>query len=114
MASSIQKNQNGKIQIITPKWDLVGNWNDYPMIREIDDMIKTINRLELWEWIRDQNPPEEKGYMFWNHKNVNAISEGLENNNHSGFSFAMCMRQIQYIAKNDWETWNKCNGPLPG
>ena len=112
MASSIQKNQNGKIQIITPKWDLVGNWNDYPMIREIDDMIKTINRLELWEWIRDQNPPESEGYMFWDHENVEAISNGLENNNHSGASFGMCMRQIQYIAKNDWETWNERNARL--
>lgn len=113
-------NQTNKISkplfIITPKCynkdegeTLTGLWHPTTMIREIDDMIKTINRLELWEWIRDQNPPESKGYMFWDHENVKAISEGLENNNHSGFSFSMCMRQIQYIAKNDWETWNERN-----
>ena len=74
-------NQNGKIQIITPKCynqyadeTLTGLWNNCMMIREVDDMIKTTNRLELWEWIRDQNPPEGEGYMFWNHENVNAIS----------------------------------------
>ena len=47
--------------------------------------------------------------MFWGHENVNAISDGLECNNHSGASFGMCMRQIQFIAKNDWEKWNKRN-----
>ena len=116
---SIQTNENGKMQVITPKCYnkdtgelLTGLWHPTTMIREIDDMIKTTNRLELWEWIRDENPPEGKGYMFWNHKNVNDISNGLENNNHSGASFAMCMRQIQYIAKNNWETWNEQNARL--
>lgn len=116
---SIQTNENGKMQVITPKCynkdkgeSLTGLWHPTTMIREIDDMIKTTNRLELWEWFRDEKPPECDGYMFWDHENVNAISNGLENNNHSGASFGMCMRQIQYIAKNDWETWNERNARL--
>jgi hypothetical protein len=101
-----------KMQVVTPpitEWHpFIGGYG-FDMSSEIDDMIKTTNRLELWEWICDQNPPEGKGYMFWDHENVEAISNGLENNNHSGFSFAMCMRQIQFIAGNSWETWNERN-----
>jgi len=114
---STDTNKISKIQVITPKCynkdeTLTGLWHPTTMIREVDDMIKTINRLELWEWFRDEKPPEGEGYMFWGHKNVNAISNGLENNNHSGFSFSVCMRHIQYIAKNDWETWNERNARL--
>ena len=104
MARSIS--ENGKIQVITPP---IGEWKDVIMKLEVDDMIKTINRLELWEWFRDEKPPEGEGYMFWGHKNVNAISNGLENNNHSGASFGMCMRQIQFIEGNGWEAWNERN-----
>jgi hypothetical protein len=70
------------------------------------DMANTTNRLGLWEWFRDEPPPSDSGYSFWNHANVNKISNGLEDNNHSGATFSYCMRQMQYIAKNGFEKWN--------
>ena len=109
-------NENNKIQVNTPpieKWHPFIGWYGFNMNNEIDDMIKTTNRLQIWEWFRDENPPDNKGYMYWDHENVNAITQGLDNNNHSGASFSMCMRQMQFIAKNSWEEWNeqnrKCN-----
>ena len=104
--------QQEKIQVITPTTEV---WNPFiggyglNMNQEIDDLIKTTNRLQVWEWFRDEEPPENAGYCYWGHENVNAISNGLENNNHSGASFGMCMRQIQFIAKNSWEAWNERN-----
>ena len=110
MYATRQYNDNGRIQINTPpitEWHpFIGGYG-FDMNTEIDDMIKTANRLQVWEWLRDEKPPDGKGYTYWGHENVNAISDGLENNNHSGASFGMCMRQLQFIAENDWETWNE-------
>ena len=109
---SFQKNENGKMVVITPpvkEWHpFIGGYG-FNMNPEIDDMIKTTNKLQVWEWFRDESPPKDEGYTFWNHINVNAISDGLENNNHSGASFGMCMRQMQFIAENSWEKWNDRN-----
>ena len=101
-----------KIQVNTPD---INEWHPFisgygiNMNPEIDDMIKTTNRLELWEWFRDSPPPKDKGYSWWKHENIDAISKGLENNNHSGSSFSMCMQQMQFIAENSWEKWNERN-----
>jgi len=70
------------------------------------DMARTTTRLKLWEWFKNESPPEGNGYMFWEHPNIKKISDGLENNDHSGATFGYCMRQIQFIAKNGFESWN--------
>tara|TARA_B100000795_G_scaffold173852_1_gene131188 strand:- start:582 stop:962 length:381 start_codon:yes stop_codon:yes gene_type:complete len=70
------------------------------------DMARTTTRLNLWEWFKNEDPPEGNGYMFWGHPNVGKISDGLDNNDHSGATFGYCMRQIQFIAKNGFESWN--------
>lgn len=110
--SMYSSNQQEKMQVVTPpisEWHpFIGGYG-FDMSPEIDDMIKTTNRLQVWEWFRDEKPPKDKGYMYWGHENINAVSDGLENNNHSGASFGMCMRQIQFIAGNSWETWNERN-----
>ena len=73
------------------------------------DMAQTTTRLALWNWFKNEPPPKNKGYCFWGHENVNKISNGLENNDHSGATFGYCMRQMQFIAKNGFEAWNKEN-----
>jgi hypothetical protein len=110
--TSAQIGEDGKLQVITPpieEWHpFIGGYG-FNMNREIDDMIKTANRLQVWEWFRDEKPPKDRGYMYWDHENVDAISDNLKNNNHSGASFGMCMRQMQFIAENSWEDWNERN-----
>ena len=71
------------------------------------DMAQTTTRLGLWDWFKTENPPGDSGYMFWGHPNVNKISNGLKDNQHSGATFGYCMRQMQAIAKQGFETWNK-------
>ena len=71
------------------------------------DMANTVTRLNLWDWFKNESPPENKGYMFWSHQNCILISDGLKNNNHSGATFAHCMRCMQGIAKEGFEKWNK-------
>ena len=39
-------------------------------------------------------------------ENVNKISNGLQNNEHSGATFGYCMRLMQAIAKQGFTEWN--------
>ena len=70
-------------------------------------MVETSIRLEVWEWFKTEEPPEDEGYQWWDHPNINLISSNLSNNDHSGASFACAMRNVQYIAKNGFTAWKK-------
>jgi hypothetical protein len=72
----------------------------------VKDMADTVTRLKLWDWFRTETPPEGQGYMFWSHHNVDIISDGLKNNQHSGATFGYCMRLMQAIAKQGFVKWN--------
>ena len=72
----------------------------------VKDMCDTTTRLGLWDWFRTESPPENSGYMYWGHPNVNKISNGLQNNEHSGATFGYCMRLMQAIAKQGFAEWN--------
>lgn len=87
--------------------------NEWPPVKvyncdfrsDLKDMADTVTRLELWEWFRTESPPEDKGYMYWGHDNVNKISSGLEDNRHSGATFGYAMRCMQSIANNGFDEW---------
>jgi len=95
------------------------NANKWPLVKvygldfrtNLLDMAKTTTRLNLWNWFKNESPPENEGYQFWDDENINKISDGLENNNHSGATFGFCMPQIQFIAKNGFDEYNKYNIP---
>jgi len=72
----------------------------------IKDMCDTVTRLELWDWFRNESPPEGQGYAFWRHENISKISNGLDDNPHSGATFGYCMRLMQAIAKQGFDKWN--------
>ena len=63
-------------------------------------MAETITRLGLWDWFKNEQPPDNQGYMFWNHPNVNKICSCLKNNRHSGSTLAYCMRQCREYLKD--------------
>ena len=90
------------------KWNIVKVY-DTDFRPELIEMYKTITNLELWGWMKNENPPSNQGYMFWGHPNVDRISNGLSNNPHSGATFGYCMRCMQSIAKNGFDKWNDAN-----
>jgi hypothetical protein len=48
--------------------------------------------------------------MFWDHENMNLISDKLENlygNEHSGFTWGQSMRNIQAIAQKGFINWKQ-------
>ena len=50
-----------------PKWD--------DSQKEFAD---AITKLELWNWLAQDEPPKDKGYMYWGHENIDKISKLVE------------------------------------
>jgi len=73
-----------------------------PMLKNAFDAITT---EELWDWIKTESPPENKGYMFWEHPNISRISSHMDSIGHSGASFGSTMRTMELIAKNGWDAF---------
>ncbi len=88
-----------------------GDWPTDHFSNDIRLMAATVTRLELWDWFKEENPPEGEGYSWWGHENINKISDNLQDdqgnldNPHSGASFACSMRNIQVIAKEGFLVW---------
>jgi hypothetical protein len=70
---------------------------------------KAISLCELWNWLRIYEPPSGKGFMFNSTPELDKINEQMWkdpiNNNHSGGSYAFVMRQMEYIAKNNYNNY---------
>ena len=74
---------------------------------ELKMMADIITKLELWDWLCNYSPDKGKGFMWSSDKNITKISNALPHNNHSGATFAYAMRQMEFIAKNGFDEWNK-------
>ena len=59
---------------------------------------------EYIDFLKNTNPPNNS-YDFWSHPLLNEISTKLESDEHSGMSFAVTMRNMQFIAKNGWKNY---------
>ena len=87
------------------------NWPSDHFSNDLRLMATTITQLELWDWFKRESPPEDTGYSWWNHPNINIISNNLRNvdgelyNPHSGGSFACAMRNMQTIARTGFPAW---------
>ena len=64
------------------------------------EMWEEITKLELWDWLAQNPPPKSEGYMYWEHENIEKISDAVAFQHHSGCSFAMYLRNMQWWAKN--------------
>ena len=60
-------------------------------------MYTTVKRLELEDWIKNYKGGEQR-YS----EEVNKISNGLENNNHSGASFGGCLWTTKKVFEKGW------------
>lgn len=68
--------------------------------------IKTIEDLQMWDFLKTYEPPEERGFMFDQNPLVKKLMCNINNDypGHSGASLAWTMRELQYIAKYEPET----------
>ena len=89
--------------------------SDWPLIEvygsdfrpSLKHMYDAITILNLWDFIR-QNPPDaDKGYMFSNAEEIYQIGNHtlVERDGHSGATFAYAMRIMQKIAHVGWNNF---------
>ena len=73
-------------------------------LRILSNAFNFVEDNKLWDFFNAE-PPSETGYMFWNSETLGRISKGLDDDGHSGASFAFTMRTIQNIHKIGWEVY---------
>ena len=65
---------------------------------EVHDMYTTVQRLGLEDWIKNYNGEKDQRYS----DEINKISDGLEDNWHSGASFSGCLWRTKEVYQNGW------------
>lgn len=64
---------------------------------EVHDMYMTVKRLELEDWIKNT-----KWSNIRHSKESDMVSDGLENNNHSGASYSGCLWRTKEVFEKGW------------
>ena len=75
------------------------------MLQDADD---AVTKCELWDWLKNVPTPtkEDEGFMFSVDPNIMKIDKEMKlYDYHSGSSYGWTMRQMEYIAKNGWESF---------
>ena len=83
---------------------------DFSFIRDehtrylVSNGYTAVNQLELLGWLKNFTPNSNHGFMFSSDPNIHKIigrMESLPNPpGHSGSSFAITMRHLEYVAKH--------------
>jgi hypothetical protein len=70
----------------------------------LDDAYKAISLAEEWTYMKTD--PGPGGYMFSpSNESIKAISAKIKYYGHSGASFALTMRSMQYLAIHGWDNY---------
>jgi hypothetical protein len=70
------------------------------------DAYQAVTAAGLWDWLRENSPPEDKGFMFWGHPKLKEIEVHMKLiDGHSGASYGWTMRNMQAIATKGWEAY---------
>jgi hypothetical protein len=71
----------------------------------LEDAFKAVSKAEAWTLLKDPSIPGEGGFMFSENLAIKSISSHMTYQGHSGASYAMTMRQMEFIAKKGWESY---------
>ena len=70
---------------------------------------KAISICELWNWMRIYEPSPDKGFMSSKSLELDRLNQQMWkdpiNNSHSGSSYGLIMREMEYIAKNGYNKY---------
>jgi hypothetical protein len=76
----------------------------YPSADELKDAYDAITKAEAWELMAQD--PGEGGYMFSKTIDLSRVHKHMRSlDSHSGASYGIMMRSMQYIAVNGWEAY---------
>ena len=57
-------------------------------------------KLEMLDFFKQENPPDNTGYMFWSDPRLGKFGNELESDGHSGSSFAWVCRSLQFFMRD--------------
>jgi len=69
---------------------------------------KAVSEAEGWEFLKEFNPPDNKGFMFCEPTpELTRINSAIfkHYDGHSGSTYGWTMRCMELIAKNGWEAF---------
>ena len=82
---------------------------DFDFIKDthVKDLLKSAHKAitlcELWDWFRIYEPTTNTGFMYCKTSQLDRLKLQMWkdpiNENHSGSSYALIMREMEYIAK---------------
>ena len=71
----------------------------------LEDAFQAVTAADAWELLKLPSVPGEGGFMFSSHPAVLRISDCMKFDGHSGGSFSLTLRQMEYIAKHGWDSY---------
>jgi hypothetical protein len=71
----------------------------------LDDAYKAVTKANKWGFLRRPDVPGPKGFMFSDWPEMKDIDIFMEYGGHSGSSYGMTMRAMEFIAKNGWDAY---------
>ena len=82
---------------------------DFNRIRKCEatrDMCIAVRQLGLWEFVSDFED-DSRGFMYSTNPDVHKIGSHplVDRHGHSGASFGICCRNVQFIAKQGLDAW---------
>jgi len=90
------------------EFEFAKSW-DLPYLKSAH---KAITTCELWDWLKNFEPQEDRGFMF--SKDVPELDRLNEemykdpvNGGHSGASYGCTMRCMEYIAKHGYQAFKE-------
>lgn len=72
-------------------------------IEMLTDAYKAVSQTESWDIIKQE--PGPGGFMFSQNSWMQPINAALKYSGHSGGSYGMTMRHMQYIAQYGWTAY---------
>ena len=77
--------------------------------RLVSNGYQAVEQLELWSWMKSFEPEANEGFMFSSNRNISKIMKKMESlpdpPGHSGSSFGMTMRHLEFIAKHGMDKY---------
>lgn len=92
---------NCKIRKMTRDYYTIYDEDDARLLQDADNAVTECN---LWDWLKTFTPEEGKGFMHTRHENLDLINSKMKLlDEHSGASYAITMRTIEFVAKEGWD-----------
>lgn len=80
-------------------------WNDEWEESMYKNCYDAVTKEGLWDWMKTAEPPKDMGFMLWSCPEMSRIGKHMEVMGHSGCSYAITLRNIEYIAKHGWDKY---------